>query len=106
MLQAQNWLEMLVLYYFSGEPGESPETPNGFELPSDFIEMDSAPDYDGYLLDRYVETAGYSNKVDSNSYLPSDDENSRESEDRGSIWVEYEERQRSKKKKPILKRAH
>ena len=33
MLQAQNWLEMLVLYYFSGEPGESPETPNGFELP-------------------------------------------------------------------------
>ena len=24
---------MLVLYYFSGEPGEGPETPNGFELP-------------------------------------------------------------------------
>lgn len=44
------------------------EHSNGFELPSDFIEMDSPPDYDGYLLDRYVETAGYSNKVDSNTF--------------------------------------
>ena len=44
------------------------EKDNGFFLPNDFIEMSSNPDYDGTRLDRYTETAYYSNKSSSDVF--------------------------------------
>lgn len=44
------------------------EHSNGFELPSDFIEMDSRPDYDGDLLDRYVEVGYATNKTSGTTF--------------------------------------
>tara|TARA_Y100000592_G_scaffold64395_1_gene100327 strand:- start:377 stop:1372 length:996 start_codon:yes stop_codon:yes gene_type:complete len=44
------------------------EHSNGFELPSDFIEMDSRPDYDGTALERYSERQYYSNKLSGSQF--------------------------------------
>tara|TARA_R100000734_G_scaffold18462_1_gene15439 strand:+ start:278 stop:1273 length:996 start_codon:yes stop_codon:yes gene_type:complete len=44
------------------------EHSNGFELPSDFIEMDTRPDYDGDLLEKYVEKGYTTNKTSSNVF--------------------------------------
>ena len=44
------------------------EHSNGFESPSDFIEMDSRPDYDGTALERYTERGYYSNKLNDGKF--------------------------------------
>lgn len=41
---------------------------NGFDLPSDFIEMSGRPDYDGDLLERYSERKFQSNKLNSTTF--------------------------------------
>jgi|TARA_R100001443_G_scaffold25193_1_gene37913 hypothetical protein len=44
------------------------EFSNNFALPSDFIEMDGRPDYNGDLLDRYTEVGYASNKTSSTTF--------------------------------------